>query len=166
MNVFRALLSLPAAIVLTLATPAPVLPQTADDQEMNIRSYIELIRSDLKTNKMAVTAKVMQLNEADGAKFWPIYREYDAELTKLGDARLAMIREYTERYEQLTDKDAHSLALQALDLESKRTHLKRKYYQKFESALSARTAARFFQVENQLLMLIDLQVASILPVVK
>lgn len=56
--------------------------------------------------------------------------------------------------------------LAAFGLESKRIDLKKRYYTKIELALSARTAARFFQVENQILMLLDLQMASMLPVVK
>ena len=54
----------------------------------------------------------------------------------------------------------------ALELESRRTALKEKYYTRLKSALSPKTAARFLQVENQLLMIIDLQIAASLPIVK
>jgi hypothetical protein len=39
-------------------------------------------------------------------------------------------------------------------------------YERVKSALSAKTAARFLQVEHQLLLIIDLQIASSLPIVK
>jgi hypothetical protein len=77
-----------------------------------------------------------------------------------------LIKDYTEHYTTLSDEKARELAAGVLDLEHKRTDLKKKYFDQFADALSAKTAARFFQVENQLLMLLDLQVASMLPVVK
>ena len=134
-------------------------------QEQNIRAYIELIRSDVKAEKTAIITKVMDLDAAEAAKFWPIYTDYEQELSKLGDERVALIRDYVDNYDNLSEDKAHSIALAAFDLEARRTELKKKYYTRFEQALSAKTAARFFQVENQILMLIDLQVASSLPVV-
>jgi hypothetical protein len=52
-----------------------------------------------------------------------------------------------------------------LALESQRNDLKRTYYEKVRTQLGGIVAARFLQVENQLLMVIDLQIASSLPVV-
>ena len=137
-----------------------------DGSERNLRAYIELIRSDVKTEKVAIITQVMDLDEADAAKFWPIYHEYDAELTKLGDQKLALVKDYIDHYEALTDPKAHTIAFAVFDMEGKRTELKKKYYTKFEHALSARTAARFFQIENQIQMLMDLQLAAALPVMK
>ena len=37
------------------------------------------------------------------AKFWPIYEEYDAELTKLNNLRVANIQDYARNYDQMTD---------------------------------------------------------------
>ena len=56
------------------------------------------------------------------------------------------------------------MASRALALEAQRQALKGKYYEKVKTALSARTAMRFLQVEHQLLLLIDLQIAAALPV--
>lgn len=149
-----------------LAGVAPAQQQSkTSDRDLNLEAYIELMRSDVQTQKVAIITQVMNFDDADSAKFWPIYREYQFELSKLGDARLALIKDYADHYADLSDEKARELALGALDLEGKRTELKKKYFDRFANALSAKTAARFFQVENQLLMLIDLQVSSMLPVV-
>ena len=66
----------------------------------------------------------------------------------------------------VTDALADKLATKALELETRRTALKEKYYARLKSALSATTAARFLQIENQLLLIIDLQIAASLPIVK
>jgi hypothetical protein len=109
---------------------------------------------------------MMDFTEEEDAKFWPIYREYDTELSKINDDRVTLIQEYAKNYEQMTDTVADRIALGALGLEARRNALKQKYYDRLKSALSATTAARFLQVENQLLMIIDLQISAALPVVK
>ena len=43
---------------------------------------------------------VMQLSAADAAKFWPIYEQYDEELAKLNDQRVANIQDYANSLRQ------------------------------------------------------------------
>jgi hypothetical protein len=159
-------ITLPLTIAL-LAAPTLASAQQAtgdDSRELNLRAYGELLRSDIRAQKVAVITEVMQFTEAEDQKFWPIYREYEAELAKLNDDRMALIKDYAMNYDNLTDASADKLALGALDLESRRNALKAKYYDRFKSALQAKTAARFLQVENQILLLLDLQIAASLPV--
>lgn len=138
----------------------------ADPRDANLRAYVELLRSDVRSQKIAILTEVMKFTEAEDAKFWPIYREYDTELSKINDDRLALIKEYAGNYEKMTDAVADRLARGALDLEARRNAVKLKYYDRFKSALSAKTAARFLQVENQILLLLDLQISASLPVVQ
>jgi hypothetical protein len=79
---------------------------------------------------------------------------------------MALIKEYAANYEKLTDDVADKLARRALELEARRGTLKSTYYDKFKTALSPKTAARFIQVENQILLLLDLQIAASLPLAK
>ena len=59
-------------------------------------SYLELLRQDIRTQKVAIVTQAMQLSDEDGAKFWPIYREFDNESMKLGDTYIALIKKYGE----------------------------------------------------------------------
>lgn len=144
--------------------PKPAAPD--DSRDLNLRAYSELLRSDIRSQKIAIITEVMEFTEAEDAKFWPVYREYEAELAKINDDRIALIKEYAKSYEAITDAVADRLALGALDLEGRRHTLKMKYYDKFKAALSAKTAAKFLQVENQILLLLDLQIAASLPTVQ
>ena len=112
----------------------------------------------MRAQKVAIITEVMGFTEAEDAAFWPIYREYDLEMAKLGDERWRMIDEYARSYSQMTDAVAEKLASKALDLEARRQALKAKYYERVKKALSPRTALRFLQVEHQLLLIIDLQI--------
>jgi hypothetical protein len=142
----------------------PITP--ADTREENLHAYVELLRSDLRSQKIALITELMQFTEDEDPKFWPVYREYETELATLNDQRIALIKEYADKYETITDGVADRLALGALDAEGQRHKLKVKYYERFKSVLSPRTAARFLQVENQILLLLDLQIAAALPIVQ
>lgn len=137
-----------------------------DAKEKNIQEYIELMRSDVRDEKAQIMGAVMQLNIDDAAKFWPIYSEYDAELTKLNNLRVANIEDYARNYSQMTDARADELIQRSLDYQKQRGELLAKYYQIMKQSLGAVTAARFLQVEHQLLLIIDLQIDSSLPIVQ
>ena len=143
-------------------------PQASEKETktLNLTAYAELLRSDVRVQKIAILTELMGFTEAEDAAFWPIYREYDAEMAKLGDERVALIAEYAANYSALTDAVAEKLATKALDLEARRQATKAKYYERIKKALSPRTALRYLQVEQQLLLLIDLQISASLPIVK
>ena len=157
------------------ATPAqPAPPQhaqknvqvEADSQEQNLRAYVELMRADMKAKKMQIITEVMHPDDQEAAVFWLVYREYDLEFSKLGDEKLAIIQDYARSYLDITDERADQLAQRVLELDEKRQELRKKYYEKFKTALSPILAARFTQVENQIEMVIDLQIASRLPIIE
>lgn len=135
-----------------------------DVQALNLQAYTELLRSDVRTQKIAIITQVMGFTEVEDAAFWPIYREYDLELSKLGDERVALIEEYARGHSELSDVLADKLAGRALDLEARRQALKARCYERVKKALSPRMAMRFLQVEHQLLLLIDLQISAGLPI--
>jgi hypothetical protein len=136
-----------------------------DAQSKNIQAYIQLIRKDVQRQKSEIMRAVILLDAEDSAKFWPIYNEYDAELSKVNNLRSDNIQEYARTYLQMTDEKADELIKRALDFHKQRSELLARYYERMKEAVGAITAARFVQIENQLLMLIDLRIASELPIV-
>jgi hypothetical protein len=149
--------------------PKPAASQTQStlsNEDMNLRAYMELLRTDVRKQKANLLGQVMNFDADQAAKFWPIYKEYDAELARIGDSKLAMIKKYAQNYENMTDAVADELIREAIKIDQQRHDLKVKYYGRVKDALGGITAARFLQVENQLLMLIDLQIASSLPVIR
>lgn len=128
--------------------------------------FIELLRQDLKTQKVAIITETMNFTEEESNVFWPVYREYDFEATKLSDERLAIIKDYAEHYEMMTDEKAKELMDRSIKLEEKRLKLRKKFYKEFQKVLPAIKATRFAQVDNQLNLLLNLQIASELPLVE
>jgi hypothetical protein len=137
----------------------------SDAQKQNMQAYVDLMRKNVRQEKAEIMGAVMVLSADDAAKFWPIYSEYDAELSKLNDQRVENIKEYARVYNEITDEQADGLIQKSLAYQRQRAELLEKTYARIKQAVGAITAARFAQVEHQLLLIIDLQIASSLPVV-
>jgi hypothetical protein len=157
-------LAIVLSIWASLGPQAPVPADQRQDTALNLSAYAELLRQDVRTMKVAIITEVVGFTEEEDRAFWPIYREYDLEMSNLADERVRMIRDYAANFESITDERAASLAATALDLEARRNAAKAKCYERVKTALSPRTALRFLQVEHQLQLLVDLQIAAALPV--
>jgi hypothetical protein len=166
-TILAAVLLAAALVPATVGAQAPAPPSSeGETKTLNLSAYAELLRSDLRAQKVAIITEIVGFTEAEDKVFWPIYREYDLEMAKLGDERLALIAEYAGNYSALTDAVAEKLAAAALDLEARRHAVKAKFFEQFRKALAPRTALRFLQVEHQLALLIDLQISAALPIAK
>ena len=132
-------------------------------QAQDLDSYMELLRSDVRAEKTAMITEVMDFSDVEGEIFWPIHREYQLKLDKLGDAYLALIKDYAENYESLTDDKAGELTKKSLKIREDRLKLQKKYIKKISKELSPIRAARWAQLENQIGLLLELQVVSSIP---
>jgi ribosomal protein L7/L12 len=129
-------------------------------------AYLELLRSEISTRKVEIFTEAMQLTDAEGQKFWPLYREFDVKMAKIADQQIALIKEYATKFESLTDKDAQDLTDRVLKREENVLNLKREYAKKIAKQVSPKVGAKFLQVQNLLQQLIGVQVASALPLIK
>lgn len=152
-----------AAVILLAAMAAPAQTAAVTDEEKNIQAYVALLRTDVRKAKSQVISEVMQFDSGQAAKFWPIYKDFETESTKIGDSIQALVKDYVTNYDQMTPEVADRMANKLLDVEQQRHDLKKKYYGRLKGALDAVTAARFLQVENQLEKLLDLRLAAQLP---
>ncbi|MBI4889529.1 MAG: hypothetical protein HY821_02820 [Acidobacteria bacterium] len=161
-------LSPPVAALLacTFLAAAQQAPSPSENKEANLKAYVDLLRKDVKKEKVGIFTELMDLTPDEAAKFWPVYNSYDKALTVLADERIALIKLYADSYGNLTPAIATKLAMGVLDLDARRTQLKRQYVQKFSQALNPILAARFLQIENQVEKILDLQIASSLPVIE
>ncbi len=126
----------------------------------------ELLRSDLRANKTAILTSAMELDATQSEAFWPIYREYEAELIKLNDENLAMIKDYAANYSSMTDEMAKDLLKRGFSVREGRTKLLKTYAGKVEKALSPKVAARWVQCELAIQAVIDVQMGSELPLMR
>jgi hypothetical protein len=124
---------------------------------------VQLLRQDLRSNKKQLVAANLTLTDAEATKFWPIYDQYDAEMAKIGDQKYALIKEYAQNFGSLTDAQARGLTDRSLALDDAIAQLRIKYVPIISKVLPGTKTATFFQIDRRLSTLIDLQVASQIP---
>jgi Spy/CpxP family protein refolding chaperone len=152
-----------ALLVATFAMVAFCPLGRAQDQEPNIDSTIAMARANMRADRIALITTGMNFNDKEGAAFWPLYQQYEYERSRVDDRRAAVIKQYTQKYPNLTDAEAKSMAEEMFDCESRLAELKKKYYKKFNKVLPALTVAKFFQLERRVDLLMDMNVEYSLP---
>ena len=161
-----------AVVVLTVTLATGLWAQQnkvqdpAESKELNEQAYERLLRTDLKAKKDAIIKEEMQLNDQQAAAFWPIYHNYDSEQAKLVDEKLAIVNDYAQNFLTMSNEKADQLAQRVMALDDQRMALRKKYYELMKKALPTVLVVRFFQVENQIQLLVDLQIASNLPIIE
>lgn len=153
--------SLLLTIAFSILTLSPLC--RAQDQKPTIDSAIEVARADIRADRATIITTAMNFSGKDAAAFWPIYRKYEYERSTVDDRRVAVIKEYAEKYSTLTDADAKSMAERMFDCDSRLAALKKRYFTKFNTVLPAFTVTKFFQLEHRIDLLVDMKVESSLP---
>lgn len=127
--------------------------------------YIEMSRTLLKAETKEVIAEVMTLSEAQSTPFWEIYNEYQAQNYTVQNKRIAIIKDYADNYENLTDEKANELVNQSFDFQMEDIKLKKKYYKKMTKVVSATEAAKFIQAISKIDDLVNAQLALEIPII-
>lgn len=131
----------------------------------SIDEEIAMMRSDLRSNRKQVVAVNMKLTDAEAEKFWPTYEQYVNELVKINNAKYALIKEYMQN-SSITEEQADGWSKRWLDVDASVVQLRLKYIPIFRKALSAKGTAMFFQIDRRVQMMIDLQLASAIPLIQ
>ena len=129
-------------------------------------SDFELLRSDIRTKKAAMIADRMKFTDREAAAFWPVYRQYEADLAAINDKKVSIMKDYVGSHESLTDQQAKRLAEDVFDVDQKTLDLRAKCFGALEKALPAKTIVRWLQLERRLQLLVDAQLAKDLPVIQ
>ena len=160
-----------AAIIGTIMLAAtPALAQTPAPAETVTQGLtaadLEIIRAELRADKRKTTAETLKLTEAEAARFWPVYDKYINELTVINNTKYGLIKEYSENFGKYTDKQATAFITRWLAVDTNADKLRSKYVPIVGKVLPGVKSATFFQVDRRLAMLINLGLASQLPILQ
>src|SRR5271165_3748730 len=145
----------------TMAQPAPApQDQGVSDQD------IQMLRKNLRSQRKQVIAANMKLTDAEAEKFWPLYDQYVTELVKSNNTKYDLIKQYLQAQGNLTDAQADSAVKQWIGVDQAVSGLRLKYVPAFRKVLSAKNTALFYQLDRRVQLMIDLQLASSLPLIE
>lgn len=126
-------------LLLFICTGSASIAQSNDE--------LALLREMFGKEKKDIISQFLNLSEADGAKFWPLYDEYSAKRKALGDDRISIIKDYADQYTNITNDQAKKLGDRLFKNESSILNLQEKYYKKMSKAVSPLKATQFMQTE-------------------
>jgi hypothetical protein len=159
----RAFLFLGVSLVLLSA--ALSAQTTGDAVKPLTDSDIQLLRSDVQADKNDIITATMQFTDPESKSFWPIYRDYARDQQVIGDDRVQLIKDYAANYDSMDDTKAKDMVQRMISIDTRTLTLREDYWPKFSKALGAKRAAKFYQVDNRLSLLINLQLTSAIPLI-
>ncbi len=156
------LLANQAAVAQDSAAQTSARPASQDSANQDI----ELLRKDIRSQKKQIIAANMPLTDVEAQKLWPVYDQFTAELVKINNDKYALIQEYAQNYGSMTDAQADNWATRMLKIDTEIAALRQSYWPKFRAVLPAKKAALYEQIERRAQMLIDVQLASQIPLLQ
>jgi hypothetical protein len=141
-------------------------PASNQSSQATVDQNLELLRKDIRSQKKQLIAANVPFTDTEAQAFWPIYDQYTADLTKIHDEKVALLKEYAQSYQTMTDAQAENWTNRALKMDADAAALRINYYPKIRKILPAKKAALYEQVERQAQMLIDTQLAIQVPLVQ
>ena len=130
-----------------------------------LRTELELGRAEIQANRQVIVANALKLSAQESEKFWPLYRESQAELGKGTDRMASLIVEFTEAYPNQSADEAEGQIEELLKIQTAQLKVKQKYLSKFKKILPLIKVARYYQLENKLDAVINLELARTIPLI-
>ena len=130
---------------------------------VQVEKDIELIRKDLRSEKKRLIALNVPFTETEATKFWPVYDQYAADMKKHYDEFYAIIKDYAANQKTITDDQAIKMIHRWSVVQVELAQTREKYVPIVEKVIPGKKAALFFQIDRRVYALIDLQVASEIP---
>ena len=157
-----------AALSLTFVTAGALAhAQTpASTPSQGTDAAIEQLRKDARADKADIIATAMAFTATEAAAFWPLYKSYEQAQKAVGDDKVALIKDYAAHYDAMTEAKATELVGRLQAVEDKAMAAKRQFVKSLQGVLPAKKVARYYQLENRIQMLVDLNLASEIPLVK
>ena len=140
---------------------AQVNPEFAD-----INDAIEMIRDVVQLERKDIVAEELALTGEESTKFWPVYDAYVAERETVNDRLVKLITDYAANYLNMSDEMATTLIDDYFDVEADRLKVRQKYVRRFGDVLPPKKLARFIQIENKLDTIVQVDIASEIPLVE
>jgi hypothetical protein len=150
--------------LLTAAASAQTASATATAAPLT-DSDIQLMRSDVQAGKNDIILATMQFTDAESKTFWPVYRDYARDQHLIADDRIQLIKDYAKDYDSMDDAKANDMFQRMNTIEDKTLKLWGDYWPKFLKALGAKRAAKFYQVDNRISLIINVQLTSAIPLI-
>ena len=148
--------------IFAIAAVLFTLPAT-DLMAQQEREAIEAIKAQIQSNRQALMAENLMLDESEGEIFWPVYQDFHEDRDVLLDRRIKLLQKLRDNFAGLTDEQSTQMLDDYFALEDDFLALRKKYLQKFRQVLSDKNTLRYYQIENKMDSIIEYELSQIVP---
>ncbi len=124
---------------------------------------LAVVQAQFRKDKTELVRQSLNLNDAQGKAFWPMYNEYETKRQHISAQRAGIIGDYLKNYDTLTPAQASSLVNRSLANDQEGLSLKRTYFSRFVEAIGGKNAAKFYQLETYIEGVVRLSVQDQIP---
>jgi hypothetical protein len=128
--------------------------------------WSDLLKTNIQKESKKLIEQNLGLTKSQAKIFWPIYDEYDAALLEITNERLKNISDYMVNYKSLDNTKAEQLLRTALELDQKKLNIQNEYYDKLIAVLPSTIVGKFFQLDQYIELLIQLQRSENIPLIQ
>jgi len=122
-----------------------------------------IVQAYFRKDKKELVKQVMKFNDAQGQAFWPVYDAYETKRSNLGTQRIAIINDYLKTFKTINDQDATVLIGRVLENDKSLLDLQKSYFPKFSAAIGGKSAAKFYQLEAFVQLIVKEKVMTSIP---
>ncbi len=150
--------------LMAFAVAFPIPAWTQDKPADNM----QILQEKVKADKKLLVAQNMGLTESEAKGFWPVYEQYQKDLTAINQRVGKLIESYAADYRAntLTDEKAKKLTDEYVSIEKAEAGLKESYVPKLLKVLPPKKVARYLQIENKIRAVVEYELAGEIPLVQ
>jgi hypothetical protein len=148
------------------AAQTPPAAQTAPSAEADADQTVQELRTVMQSNRRDLVNQLLNLTPEEHEKFWPVYSQYRADMTRVNNRMFVLIRDFADNFNSLTDEKAQGLLQEHLSIEDDAHRVKTAYVERFARVLPAKKVARFYQIDNKIDTLLRAELAQDIPLVR
>ena len=153
----RVVILMSALAAVSLAAPL------AAQQPANVQQEIQLTRSGIQKDRQAIVKAALPLDNAEGAKFWPLYADYKTEQEAIANRSWKALTSFAENYDKLGEETSKAVLDDWVGAREDQAKLAKKWRGKFSKAIGEKKTLRFYQIEAKLDQIIQGEVLQAVP---
>lgn len=150
--------------VLALLTALPLASQAKE--KVSINADEQVLLKQIQADRRSIFADNLGLTDAESVKFWPVYDAYEAKRQKLEERYIAMVNDFANNYDTLTDERASKILVERMQIEKDMLELKNEYTKKVAEVLPGKKALRYAQIESRITNILRRNLYTVIPLAR
>jgi hypothetical protein len=160
----KILFSIVVLLSALIAANVTAVAQRETATGVEVERDLALLRRDLRSEKKKIIALNMSLTEDEATKFWPVYDQYIADITKPYDQFYGSVKDFVGKQKTMTDAEASAFMKRWGQLLVEIAQTRQRYIPIIEKVIPPKKSAMFFQIDRRLYSLLELQVVTEMPI--